>query len=156
MILLKEPGWHIVGEVSDGAEALNKTKELIPALILLDLSLPKLNGIEAARQIRKVAPNLKILFVSAFDSIEVVEEALNAGANGYVAKSDAANELIAAVEAVFQGKQFVSSRIKGRISADNDDAQASEKLRDELLRSQIGRHARSEVHSLPRSSVLSR
>lgn len=134
MILLKEPGWHVVCEVSDGAEAVVKAKELKPELILMDLSLPKLNGMEAARQIRKIAPNSKILFLSAFDSMEVVEEALNAGANGYIAKLDAASELIEAVDAAFQGKQFVSSRIKGRIVTDADDTQTSDKTsRDEVL-----------------------
>lgn len=114
MILLSEPGWHIVSEAVDGAEAVAKAQEFTPELILMDLSLPKLSGIEAARQIRKIAPNSKILFLSAFDSMEVVEEALNAGGNGYIAKLDAANELVEGVRAVFQGKQFVSSRTKGR------------------------------------------
>ena len=137
MILLKEPGWRIVCEASDGAEAVLKAEELRPELILLDLSLPKLNGIAAARQIRKIAPNSKILFLSAFDSMEVVEEALNAGANGYIAKLDAASELIQAVEAVFQCKQFVSSRIKGRTVTGADDTQTSDKARhDEVLWSQ--------------------
>ena len=98
----------------------------------MDLSLPKLSGIEAARQIRKIAPNSKILFLSAFDSMEVVEEALNAGGNGYIAKLDAANELVEGVRAVFQGKQFVSSRIKGRTVT--DDAQTPGKTgRDGIL-----------------------
>ena len=117
MLLLKEPEWHIACEVEDGLEAVKKAIELMPDVVLLDIGLDKLGGIEAARQIRKTAPDLKILFVSAFDSMEVVEEALNTGASGYLAKLDAASELIEAVEAVFQGRQFVSSRIRGRISA---------------------------------------
>lgn len=117
-ILAKEPAWHIVCEVSDGADAVAKAEELKPELILLDLSLPKLNGIEAARQIRKSAPNSKIIFLSAFDSVELVEEALNAGANGYIAKLDAC-ELVEGVESVFRGKQFVSSRITGRNVAES-------------------------------------
>lgn len=127
MILLREPEWRIVCEVEDGLEAVKKTKELILDVVLLDIGLDKLGGIEAARQIRKINPDLKILFVSAFDSMEVVEEALNTGASGYVAKLDAASELIEAVEAVFQGGQFVSSRIQGRISARDRDKQASGK-----------------------------
>jgi DNA-binding NarL/FixJ family response regulator len=125
MILLNEPEWHIVCEVEDGLEAVKKAKELMPDVVLLDIGLDKLGGIEAARQIRKAAPDLKILFVSAFDSMEVVEEALNTGASGYLAKLDAASELIEAVEAVFEGRQFVSSRIRGRISARARGKQAS-------------------------------
>lgn len=133
MILQKEPEWHIVCEVEDGFEAVEKAKELMPDLILLDIGLAKLNGIETARQIRLIAPELKILFLSAFDSMGVVEEALNTGASGYVAKLDAARELIAAVEAVSQGKQFVSSRIRERTSARAVNAQASGKpIRQEV------------------------
>jgi DNA-binding NarL/FixJ family response regulator len=76
---------------------------------LLDIGLPRLNGIEAARQIRKLAPNSKILFLSQESSADVVREALSFGAMGYVVKADAGNELLPAVEAVRQGKQFVSS-----------------------------------------------
>lgn len=72
-ILPKKPGWHIVCEVSDGVEAVTKAEELKPDLILLDIGLPKLNGIEVARQITKIPSNSKILFLSAFDSLEVVE-----------------------------------------------------------------------------------
>lgn len=118
------PEWHIVCEVSDGVEAVLKAQELKPDIILMDIGLPGLNGIEAARQISKVASNSKILFLSAFDSPEVVQEALNTGAGGYVAKLDAASELTAAVEAVFQGKQFVSSGLRREIAAQAEDTPA--------------------------------
>ena len=127
LILPKMPEWHIVCEVSDGLEAVIKAQELKPDIILMDISLPGLNGIEAARQISKVASNSKILFLSAFDSHEVVEEALNAGGSGYVAKLDAASELVEAVEAVFLGKQFVSSRLRRDAAAQTVDAPASDK-----------------------------
>lgn len=117
LILPKVPGWHIVCEVSDGVEAVKKAEELRPDIVLLDIGLPKLDGIEVARQINKIAPNSKILFLSAFDSPEVVQEALNTGANGYVVKLDAAGELLAAVETVFQGRRFVSSTLNAGISA---------------------------------------
>ena len=117
LIALKKPGWSIICEVSDGVEAVEKAGELRPELILLDIGLPKLDGIEAARQISQIASYSKILFLSGFDSLEVVEEALNTGANGYVFKLDAASELVEAVEAVFQGKRFVSGRLAGGISA---------------------------------------
>jgi DNA-binding NarL/FixJ family response regulator len=112
-IVQTEPEWHVVGEASDGLEAVQKAEELTPDLILLDIGLPKLSGIEAARQIRRVAPNSKILFLSEFDDLDIARAALNTGAAGYVVKSAAGNELLSAVEAVIQGKRFVSSRLKG-------------------------------------------
>ena len=126
LILPKKPEWHIVCEVCDGVEAVKKAEEHRPDLILLDIGLPKLDGIEAARQISRIASDLRILFLSAFDSLEVVEEALSTGANGYVVKLDAASELVRAVEAIFQGKRFVSSRLKERVSARTEDAHASD------------------------------
>jgi DNA-binding NarL/FixJ family response regulator len=100
---------QVVGETSDGREAVQKTEELKPDLILLDLGLPALNGIEAARQIRKLAPESKIIFVTQESSPDVVREALNLGAPGYVLKMRAGIDLLPAVEAVLEGRQFVSS-----------------------------------------------
>ena len=117
LIAPRKPEWSIVCEVSDGVEAVEKAGNLRPELILMDIGLPRLNGIEAARQISQIDSYSKIVFLSGFDSLEVVEEALSTSANGYVLKLDAASELIEAVEAVFQGKRFVSSRLAGRISA---------------------------------------
>jgi DNA-binding NarL/FixJ family response regulator len=108
-ILGKRSDLQIVGEVSDGLEAVEKAVELKPDLITLDIGLPSLNGIEAARQIRTLAPQSKILFLSQDSSPRVVEEALKLGALGYVAKAHARKHLLAAVEAVILGKQFVST-----------------------------------------------
>lgn len=112
-LLQKNPEWQIVGEASDGLEAVQKAKEFQPDLIVLDLGLPKLNGIEAAPSIRKVAPESKILFLSENRDSEVVAAALSAGGHGYVVKSDGASELLLAVQAVLQGKRFVSSTFAG-------------------------------------------
>jgi DNA-binding NarL/FixJ family response regulator len=104
------PGLQIICEVSDGLEAVQKAEELKPDLILLDIGLPTLNGIEAARQIRKLAPESKIIFLSQESSDDVVQEALSLGASGYVVKTRAGSELSAAVEAVLLGERFVSSK----------------------------------------------
>ncbi len=105
----KRPELRIVGEESDGLEAVHKAEELQPDLILMDVGLPTLNGIEAARRIRKLSPESKILFVSQESSADVVQAAFRLGALGYVVKTNAAIELLAAVEAVRQGRQFVSA-----------------------------------------------
>jgi DNA-binding NarL/FixJ family response regulator len=102
-------GLQVICEVSDGLEAVQKAKELRPDLILLDIGLPNLNGIEAARQIRRLSPQSKILFVSQESSPDVIEEALSFGAMGYVIKEHAGSELQVAIEAVREGRQFVSS-----------------------------------------------
>jgi CheY-like chemotaxis protein len=108
---------QIVGETSDGLEAVNKGEELQPDLIVLDIGLPSLNGIEAARRIRKVSPESKIVFMSQESSADVVQEALALGALGYVVKAHAGSELLAAVEAVLEGRQFVSSGLSGHDSS---------------------------------------
>jgi DNA-binding NarL/FixJ family response regulator len=107
-LLQEKPEWRIVGETSDGLEAVQKAKELRPDLILLDIGLPKLNGIEAARQIRKLTPESRIIFVSQESSADVVAEALSFGPQGYVLKIKAGDDLLIAMEAVLEGKQFVS------------------------------------------------
>ena len=100
---------QVVGEASDGLEAIQKAVELKPDLILLDIGLPTLNGLEAARQIRKLVPESKIIFLTQESSADVVQEALSIGAWGYVVKIRAGTDLLAAVEAVISGKRFVSS-----------------------------------------------
>jgi two-component system, NarL family, nitrate/nitrite response regulator NarL len=112
-LLQKNPEWQIICQVPDGLEAVEKAEEFQPDLIVLDIGLPKLNGIEAAPSIRKVAPESKILFASENRSSEVVAAALSAGGHGYLLKSDGASELLVAVEAVLQGKRFVSSTFRG-------------------------------------------
>lgn len=102
----KRPDLQVVGEASDGLKAVHKAAELKPDLILLDIALPTLNGFEAARQIRKHAPESKIIFLSQESSADVIQEALSLGACGYVVKVKAGGELLAAVETVISGKKF--------------------------------------------------
>lgn len=95
-----EQGVRVIGRASDGSEAVQKAKELQPELILLDIGLPTVNGIEAARQIRQLSPKSRILFVSDIRSGDIAEAAMATGALGYVVKSNAAKELLAAVNAL--------------------------------------------------------
>jgi DNA-binding NarL/FixJ family response regulator len=109
-MVAQEPRLRIICEVTDGLEAVQRAKELKPDLILLDIGLPKLNGVDAGRQIRRFAPNCKILFLSQEPSAAVVREALGIG-TGYVLKADAGKELLHALKAVMRGEQFLSSRL---------------------------------------------
>jgi len=111
--LEKAPELQVIGIVSDGLAAVQKAEELQPDLILLDIGLPKLNGIEAARRIRRLSPETKILFVSQESSADVVREALGTGASGYIVKTDAGRELLEAVSAVLRGEFFVGARFSG-------------------------------------------
>ena len=114
-MLLETGRFHVIGQAADGLEAVQKAEELQPDLILLDIRLPKQNGVEAAGQIRKLSPKSKIVFLTAHDHPEVVEEALSTGASGYVVKVEAGRELFEALEAVMQGGRFVSRilRVQG-------------------------------------------
>jgi DNA-binding NarL/FixJ family response regulator len=107
--LAERPDVQVIGQVADGMEGVHKAEVLEPDLVLLDIGLPTLNGIEAARQIRKLAPASKIIFVSQESSCDVVQEALNLGAWGYVLKERVTIDLIAAVDAFLEGRRFVSS-----------------------------------------------
>jgi len=112
-MLKKYSGLQVIGEASDGLQAVQKTQELKPDLVLLDIGLPTLNGIEVARRIREVSPTSKILFVSENRSADVAEKAMSMGAHGYVVKSDAGSELLPAVKAVLEGKRFISASLAG-------------------------------------------
>jgi DNA-binding NarL/FixJ family response regulator len=114
--LQTKPEFEIVGEAIDGLEAVRKAQQLQPHLVLLDIGLPKLNGIEAGRQIRELSPKSKILFVSENRCWEIIEKALCIGAGGYVVKSAAGGELLSAVEAVLNGQRFVSASVLAMIS----------------------------------------
>jgi len=114
LLLRGKPELQVVCEASDGSEAVQKADDLKPDLIVLDIGLPKLNGIEAARRIRQLSPNSKILFLSQNNDLEVVQAALGTGALGYVYKMNAQKELLSAVDAVLLGKQFVGSGLTGR------------------------------------------
>jgi len=113
-MLKRRADLRLVGEVADGLEAVQEASKLQPDLILLDVGLPNLNGLEAAKRIRQVVPGAKILFLTVHSQAEVVQAALSQGGQGYVLKTDAGSELWPAIKAVLQGKQYVSSGLVGR------------------------------------------
>lgn len=121
-LLQGHPQWQIIAEAADGLEAVQKSEQLQPDLILLDIGLPRLNGIEAARQISSLAPRSRILFVSENICPDLAREALRIGGRGYVVKSDAAHDLLPAVEAVIHDRRFVSRRLSDCDLTDLSDA----------------------------------
>jgi DNA-binding NarL/FixJ family response regulator len=110
-VLQQQPELQIICEVSDGLEAVQKAEEIQPDLVLMDIGLPNLNGIEAAQRIRKLSPESKIVFVSQETSTDVVQGAFASGASGYVHKMNARNELLTAVNAVLGGKRFIGASV---------------------------------------------
>jgi len=109
--LESRPDLKVVGEASDGLEAVEKAQALKPDLILLDIGLPGLNGIEAAHRISRLIPKATILFVSQISDADVVQEALRNGAKGYVWKPDAGIDLMLAIEVALRGAHFISSKL---------------------------------------------
>ena len=110
-VVHSSPEFQIIAQADDGAEAVRIAEELRPDLILLDIGLPGLNGIDAARRILQLCPQSKILFVSQESSPEVVSGALRTGAIGYVLKADAGSELMEGINRVLLGERFMSSSI---------------------------------------------
>jgi DNA-binding NarL/FixJ family response regulator len=113
LLLQARPEWQVTGEAADGPEAIQKAEELKPDLIVLDIGLPKLNGIEAARRIRQLSPSSRMVFLSQNKDLDFVRAALDTGAQGYVCKVDVQSDFLHAIQAVLRGKQFVSSSLKG-------------------------------------------
>lgn len=107
-LLERQSDWEVVGEASDGLEALDKADNLQPDVMVLDVTMPKMHGLEVCRLLRQRMPDIEILFVTQHDSPQMMREALEAGARGYVVKSNAVRDLLAAVETVSQHRVFTS------------------------------------------------
>lgn len=123
-LLQTQPDWQVVCEVSDGLEAVQKAEELRPDLIVLDVGLPNLNGIEAARRIKQLSPDSRIVFLSTDNSLEVVRVAMSTGAQAFVYKARAQSDLLDAINAALRGKQLVSNMVKGYRFTDTAAAKA--------------------------------
>ena len=114
-LLQAQPEWQVCGEAEEGRDAVDKAQSLKPDVIILDIGMPNLNGLEATRQILKVNPQARVLILTLHDSDQVVREVLNAGARGFLLKSDAARDLVAAVEALRRNKTYFTSKVASMV-----------------------------------------
>ena len=110
-VLRSRRGWRVVGEATNGREAVQKAIELKPDVAVVDIGMPELDGIEVARQIREAVPDIKVLVLSMHESDQMVRRALDAGAHGYILKSDLTDTLPKAVKAVVEGKRFLTPKV---------------------------------------------
>jgi DNA-binding NarL/FixJ family response regulator len=110
-VLEARKDWEIVGEATTGREAVKKVEELKPDVVVIDISMPELNGLEAVRQIVKLAPRTEVLVLTMHESEDLVREVLEAGARGYLLKSDASRQLISAIDALRLHKPYLTSRV---------------------------------------------
>ena len=116
-LLESKTGWQVCAEAANGREAVEKAGQLKPDVAVLDIGMPLLNGVEATRQIRKLSPQTEVLILTMHDSEVLVQEVLEAGANGYILKDDADRNLVAAVDALRRHKPYLSSRVSEAASS---------------------------------------
>jgi DNA-binding NarL/FixJ family response regulator len=116
-LLQTQEGWEVCAEAVDGREAVEKAKLLKPDFVILDIGMPNLNGLAATRQLTEHDPNFKIIVLTITDSDHVIREALDAGARGFVLKSDAVRDLISAIEALQRGQMFFTPRVNEMVLA---------------------------------------
>jgi DNA-binding NarL/FixJ family response regulator len=116
-LLQSHDGWEICGEATDGRDAVEKAKQLKPDVVILDVGMPNLNGLAATRQLTQHNPGCKVIVLTITDSDQVIREALDAGARGFVLKSDAARDLVSAVEALQRNRMFFTPRVNDMVLA---------------------------------------
>jgi DNA-binding NarL/FixJ family response regulator len=110
-VLEKQGAWKIIAEAGNGREAVKMAEQFQPEGVIIDISMPELNGLDATRQILRALPRTRVLVLSMHDSEQIIREVLAAGARGYILKSDAARELVAGIESLLQGRPFFTSRV---------------------------------------------
>jgi DNA-binding NarL/FixJ family response regulator len=146
-LLEAEPGWKVVAEASDGQEAFEKAKETKPEIVVLDIGMPRLSGLEAARRLKRVLPQIKVLMLTMHDSERLAWEVLNVGALGYVTKSDTARDLVIAIEALRRDKTFFTPKVD-RIILDSFLNGGSSKRAKEMQGEQLTSRQREIVQLL--------
>ncbi len=134
MLIEEHPGWIVCGEARSGREAVEQATQSSPDIVVIDVSMPDLNGLEATRLIRKSCPRSEVLVITHHDSDEIAAEVLNAGARGYVLKSDSDKDLVNAVEALSRHKPFFTSRITEMLltNRENGVTDQAESMRNRL------------------------
>ena len=142
-----EPGWKVVAEASDGQEAFEKAKETKPEIVVLDIGMPRLSGLEAARRLKRILPQIKVLMLTMHDSERLAWEVLNVGALGYVTKSDTARDLVIAIEALRRDKTFFTPKVD-RIILDSFLNGGSSKRAKEMQGEQLTSRQREIVQLL--------
>ena len=110
-LLEEQSGWEVVAEAVDGRDAVEKASKLKPDAVVIDIAMPSLNGLEAVRQILKAVPNAKVLVLTMYDSDPLIQQVLQAGARGYLLKSDAGRDLVSAIEALRRNKTFFTPKV---------------------------------------------
>ena len=110
-LLEEQTGWEVVAEAVDGREAVEKASKLKPDVVVIDIAMPSLNGLEAVRQIIKSVPNTKVLVLTMYDSDPLIQQVLQAGARGYLLKSDAGRDLVSAIDALRRNKTFFTPKV---------------------------------------------
>ena len=141
-LLEAEPGWEVCGEASNGREAVEQITQMRPDIVIIDIGMPVLNGLEATRQIVKSSEKTKVIILTVHESHQVVREVLNAGAKGYILKSDASRDLVTAIHALQRNKTFFTSKVadlmldsflKGKTGIEKDVLTAREREVVQLL-----------------------
>ena len=110
-LLEEQSGWEVVAEAADGRDAVEKASKLKPDVVVIDIAMPSLNGLEAVRQIVKAVPNIKVLVLTMYDSDPLIQQVLQAGARGYLLKSDAGRDLVSAIDALRRNKTFFTPKV---------------------------------------------
>lgn len=110
-LVQEEPSWQVVADVQDGRSAVAKTQELKPDIAILDIAMPSLNGLDATKQIMKVNPDTKVLILTMHDSELLIQNVLNAGARGYLMKTDAGRDLVVAIRALLLGQTYFTQKV---------------------------------------------
>jgi DNA-binding NarL/FixJ family response regulator len=135
-LIEEQPGWQVVGEASNGREAVEQARQLRPDVSVLDISMPLLNGLEATRQILKNHPDSRVLILTVHDSDDIIRSVLDAGARGYLLKSDASRDFVTAIQSVRHNKTFFTAKVSqavlegylGKSSSNGDEAPSASRL----------------------------